>query len=371
MVMVWFKPWTWFSRNAQNLRQGAAGNLKSALSQYINAVKPLVKNNVNANITNVLKSTAFKNANGVNTTNTLLNKVNKAITALVKNSASALSAAAKANVAKANANTAAAAAKANAEANAAAAALKVAVKKANQLNAILTRVFSGVNLTNENAVRTAYSTRRGNNKLNANIVLNKSRATAIQKLRKIMVPPKYQPYWNILKPAAAPPPPAARALANILANTSNQALGLLNTNTALNALNTTLKNTATANGRLQNQNVQNAISRIAARKAALASGAPPPPPPAAAINKSKAAAQLLYNQSYGGRLGVGIKSGAWTVNKSVQSLTNTTNKMARFIGLNRAVVNANLNARPNKNQTQRAKAVLNAIIQKQKAVPGN
>jgi hypothetical protein len=87
--------------------------------------------------------------------------------------------------------------------------------------------------------------------------------------------------------------------------------------------------------------------------------------------KSKAAAQLLYNQAYGGAFGVGLKSGSWTVNKSVQNLVNTNNKMARFIGINRAVVNANLNARPNKRQAQRAKNVLNAIIQKQKAVPGN
>ena len=91
----------------------------------------------------------------------------------------------------------------------------------------------------------------------------------------------------------------------------------------------------------------------------------------AAVNKSKAAAQLLFNQAYGGRFGVGIASGAWTVNKSVQNLVNTNNKMARFIGINRAVVNANLNARSNQNQARRAKNVLNAIIQKQKAVPGN
>ena len=248
------------------------------------AVKPLVKNNANANITNVLKTTAYKAANGSPTANMLLNKVNQAITALVKSSAVGLSAAAKANEAKATANTEAEAAKAKANANAAVAALKVAVSKANKLNAILTKVFNGVNLANANAVRTAYTTKRGNNKLNANILLNKSRATAIQKLRKIVVPPKYQPYWNILKPvaaappppAAAPPPPAAaRALANILANTNQAALNVLTTNAAVNGLRAQLVNVSTANGVQNRQNVLNALARINARKMALNPGAAP------------------------------------------------------------------------------------------------
>jgi len=262
---------------ATQLRKSAEGNLKTTLTQYINAVKPLVKNNANANITNVLKTTAYKAANGSPTANMLLTKVNKAITALVKSSAVGLSAAAKANEAKATANTEAEAAKARANANAAAAALKVAVSKANKLNAILTKVFNGVNLANANAVRTAYTTKRGNNKLNANILLNKSRATAIQKLRKIVVPPKYQPYWNILKPvAAAPPPPAAaRALANILANTNQAALNVLTTNAALNGLRAQLINVATANGVQNRQNVLNALARINARKTALNPGAAP------------------------------------------------------------------------------------------------
>ena len=55
-------------------------------------------------------------------------------------------------------------------------------------------------------------------------------------------------------------------------------------------------------------------------------------------------------------------SGLWTVNKSVANLTNTNEKKNRFRGLNKAAVVANLNARPNKNQANRAKRVLNAIL---------
>jgi hypothetical protein len=299
---------------ATQLRKGAAGNLETALTQYINAVKPLVKNNVNANITNVLKTTAFKAANGNPTSNTLLNKVNKAITALVKNSAAGLSAAAKANEAKAAATTEAAAAKARADANAAAASLKMAAKKANQLNAILTEVFKDVNIGNANAVRAAYTIRRGKNKLNANILLNKSRARVNQRLRGIVIPPKYQAYWNILKPAGAPPPPpggrsprnqanlttALQTLANStarIANANNNASYAALSPANLQTLNGAIKNSVATITRINNTAFNAAIktkaNKIAAKLAILlAPGAPPPPGPAAQFNRAALNAAL-------------------------------------------------------------------------------
>jgi hypothetical protein len=78
--------------------------------------------------------------------------------------------------------------------------------------------------------------------------------------------------------------------------------------------------------------------------------------------KIKAASNALYAQAYGGVGGIGVKSGQWTVNKSVANLTNTNEKKARFRGINRAMVVANLNARSNKAQANRAKRVLNAIL---------
>ena len=193
---------------AENIRNNTPqGALKSALTQYINAVKAVVKNNATANIKNVLKSTAYKNAIGTNTSNMLLNKVNQAITAIVQQSAGALSAAAKAQEDKAAANTAAQAAAAKLKENAAAARLKKVAKNVYELNAILTNVFKGVNTTN-NARAAAYTAKRGNNKLNANIQLNAQQRARFSKGGYAGKKNVYAPVWTLLKPSAPSPAPA-------------------------------------------------------------------------------------------------------------------------------------------------------------------
>jgi hypothetical protein len=83
-------------------------------------------------------------------------------------------------------------------------------------------------------------------------------------------------------------------------------------------------------------------------------------------NRAKRAAQLVYNQAYGGLLGSGVTSGQWTVNKSVKNLTNNKVNSMRFAGLNKNLVYANLNARPNRAQANRAKQVFNKIMTNQR-----
>jgi len=77
--MVWFKPWTWFSRNAQVVLANANTNvLKSALRNYIKAVNNLPNKN-NAYIYGLMTKTA----NGANASykNRLANGIAKVVAA--------------------------------------------------------------------------------------------------------------------------------------------------------------------------------------------------------------------------------------------------------------------------------------------------
>jgi hypothetical protein len=78
------------------------------------------------------------------------------------------------------------------------------------------------------------------------------------------------------------------------------------------------------------------------------------------LPNAKAIAQLVYNKAHGGAFGVGALG--WKPNKSVRNLTATNANKNRFRGINKAMVLANLNARPNKGQAGRAKRILNAIL---------
>lgn len=324
---------TWFSRSAQTVLANANTQvLKNALRNYIKAVNNLPNKN-NAHIYELM----MKTANGSNASykNRLANGIAKIVAASHRGINKAVEAVA----------TGAPEGPAAAAVNTATNAIKNLNNRMAELN---TLIPPGATATPNNKAR-LYMTKKYNNSAN----------------RSINTAGKYASIWaaiNALKASQTAKTFEEFPGANIeltrnafLPNNNSRKAKLVR-----NSGNSNWRFANAANNARYNINRKNKNDPVVVLKGA-----------GAAVNKSKAAAQLLYNQSYGGRLGIGIKSGAWTVNKSVQNLTNTNNKMARFIGLNRTVVNANLNARPNKNQTQRAKAVLNAIIQKQKAVPGN
>lgn len=80
--------------------------------------------------------------------------------------------------------------------------------------------------------------------------------------------------------------------------------------------------------------------------------------------KHKNAINKLYRQAYGGVGGIGLHSGKWTVQKSVNSLTRVPNNAKKFRALNKATILAGLNAQPNRSQANRAKQVYESIITK-------
>ena len=331
--MVWWNPLSWFSRSAQTVLANANTSvLRNALRNYIKAVNNLPNKN-NAHIYGLM----MKTANGANASykNRMVNGIAKIVAASHRGIAQAATA-----VANGAPEGAAAAAVNNATA-----AIKNLNNRMAELNTLLP---PGASATPNNKAR-LYMAKKYNN--SANRTINKNG--------------KYAPIWaalNVLKAANTAAVMEELPGANIeltrnafLPNTNNRKAKLVR-----NSGNSNWRFVNAANAEKYNINRKNKNDPVVVLKGQ-----------GVAVNKSKSAAQLLYNQAYGGIGGIGIRSGQWTVNKSVRNLTNANNKMARFIGLNRAVVNANLNARPNKSQAQRAKAVLNAIIQKQKAVPGN
>ena len=331
--MPWYNPFSWFSRSAQTVLSNANTSvLRNALRNYIKAVKALPNKN-NAHIYGLM----MKTANGANAS--YKNRIINGITKVVIASGPALGQAAAA-VANGAPEGAAAAAVNNATAK---------IKNLNQRMAELNTLLPpGATATPNNKAR-LYMTKKYNNIAN----------------RAINTGGKYAAIWaavNTLKAAETAKtfeelPGANTELTRnaFLPNTNNRKAKLVR-----NSGNSNWRFVNEANNAKYNINRKNKNDPVVVLKGQ-----------GAAVTKSKEAAKLLYNQAYGGIGGSGLISGQWTVNKSVKNLTNTSNKMARFIGLNRAIVNANLNARPNKGQANRAKKVLNAIIQKQKGVPGN
>jgi len=81
--MVWFKPWTWFSRNAQVVLANANTNvLKSALRNYIKAVNKLNKNKLtNQEVTKILNNVNATSNNKRKIRNRLANGVAKVLAA--------------------------------------------------------------------------------------------------------------------------------------------------------------------------------------------------------------------------------------------------------------------------------------------------
>lgn len=375
--MVWYNPLTWFGRSAQVILKNSNTNvLKSALRNYIKAVSSLKPNGrTNQAITNLLNQA---NANATNKRvmrNRLANGVAKIVIAS-KNSLG-MAAAATTGAPGAPSETQAAAAVNNATAK---------IKNLNQRMAELNTLLPpGATATPNNKAR-LYMAKKYNNAKNRAINTNGKYAAiwkAINTLKtenrlKAALPPRSNvpntalvlKFLNNHKNDNVNK--AARIMAGQFKNTNLSTLALTNlSNKKQEILNKAIQFKRNNNATRAARAAAKLNQEVAGIFSSNLEQAPVAPNLGAFVNKSKAAAELLYKQAYGGIGGIGLKSGQWTVNKSVQNLTNTNNKMARFIGLNRAIVNANLNARSNKGQANRAKKVLNAIIQKQTAVPGN
>jgi hypothetical protein len=394
--MVWWNPLTWFSRSAQVILKNSNTNvLKSALRNYINAVNALPNKN-NAHIYGLM----MQKANGTNASykNRIINGIAKVVVAsrpALGQAAAAVAigapegpAAAAVNAATAKINAASGAFVKN-QYNTAANNVQAAINKAKNTTNLLSKQ-AAINkakialkaykslmnsvlppmMTQNLRIRHPPSRYINFNKQISNINVIKPENTGLVVRTNVPNPMTVKKFLNNHKNDNVNK--AARIMAGQFKNTDLSTLALTNlSNKQQEILNKAIQfkrnNNATRAARAAaklNQDVAGIFSSNLEQ-------APVAPNLGAFVNKSKAAAELLYKQAYGGVGGIGLKSGQWTVNKSVQNLTNTNNKMARFIGLNRAIVNANLNARSNKGQANRAKKVLNAIIQKQTAVPGN
>lgn len=146
--MVWYKPWTWFSRNAQVILANANTNvLKNALRNYIKAVNNLNKNKLtNQEVTKILNNVNATSNNKRKIRNRLANGVARAIAA----SRHAIPAAAGAAFAAAALPNVAAGPSGNITETAAAKEVNNATKNVNRAY-ILNTILKRANLANNNA----------------------------------------------------------------------------------------------------------------------------------------------------------------------------------------------------------------------------
>jgi hypothetical protein len=374
------KPLNDAARAAQDLRKGAEGNLRNALTQYINAVKGLENTaRSNADVRRVLNATMFKK-NGTNTTNSLSKVFANSVAKIVQSSSQGLWAAANAGAAQKAANNAAQNAAAKAAANAAAARLKKAAKNVKELNSILTNIFK--NSPNNNARAAAYTAARGNAQLlNANIALNRGRKTMLGRPAAA----KYNGVWNKLSAAASATPTVpvtpvgpASTLSQTLQNLKTVVNAVQNVNAyaepnanARQALREAVANAKAAlvnanknNINAQGKAIRNKANAILEKLASLnlqASGAGAPPPAgtataaagaltAAASAVNRAALNTLLSSTNNAT--VGTMNNA-TVNARIKAIRNA----AREASVN---VTTNANTRTVLNRLNARKAALNA-----------
>lgn len=259
-----------FSRSAQtaaNIRNNTPqGKLKSALTQYINAVKKLQGNErTNNSVRGALNSTMFTNKN-VTTTNALSKVISNSVANIVKSSSAGLWAAVNANTARETARSAAEAAAAEKATENAAIRLKTAARNASNLNAILSNIFKNV----ENSKRAnAYKNKRLKGLTQneaAALIANNTAKNKLKRGRTARSPlgykNRYTNLWTQLTPAAAAP---TIQLANALDSVSNDS--------KVNAINNadklkSFRNVINANKtQPRNQALTNALIRINRRLA--------------------------------------------------------------------------------------------------------
>ena len=357
------KPLNDAAQAAQDLRKGAEGNLRSALTQYINAVKGLENTaRSNADVRRVLNATMFKK-NGTNTTNSLSKVFANSVAKIVQSSSQGLWAAANAGAAQKAANNAAQNAAAKAAANAAAARLKKAAKNVKELNSILTNVFK--NSQNNNARAAAYTAARGNAQLlNANIALNRGRKNMLRR----PVAAKYNGVWNKLSAAASATPTVpvtpggpAPTLSQTLQNLKTVVNAVQNVNAyaepntnARQALREAIANAKAAlvNANKNNTNAEgkairnkaNAILEKLANLNLQASGAGAPPPPGTAATAAGAltAATTAVNRA-------ALNTLLRNTNNAAVGVMNNATVNARITAIRQAATNAGVNANTNAN----------------------
>ena len=291
---------------AKNLRTGAEGTLKNALTQYINAVKGLNKTTRNgANLRQLMNNTKFGNTN-----NSLTKVLGNSVSKIVQSSKVALWAAANANKAQMEAKTAAEKTAANSRANAAAARLTTTAESVNQLNSILnstespppgppppgpnpalnaalTKLKNAVSMVananvNKNAI---YASRTNTNNLNRAVtnalaavnVINSTVGGANRnkalKIKKALIRVKAAAAAGAAPPAA----PAAAGAINrsalnaLLVSTNNATVGSMNI-TAVNNRKKAIRKAANEVGIANlnaNSNIKTVLNRLNARKASL------------------------------------------------------------------------------------------------------
>lgn len=340
------KPLDAAAQQAMTLRTGAEGNLRSALTQYINAVKGLSNNaRTNDNVRKALNSTMFKKG-GANTTNSLSKVLANSVAKIVQSSSAGLWAAAEAQASQQ------AAAK-----QAAANYMKKAAKDVNELNKILNKVFEGVNRTKPANMAAAYSAKRGNNKLAANKALNAARRQGIGRLSRA-VPARYTNLWTALAPAAPPPTPGPltqqqqanlnKALSN-LSTAVGSVSGDPNNNASyssfspnnLKKLDGAIRNSIATVERINkgkfNANIKAKANKIAAKLAILIQQ-PAPPTGGSELNRTalNAALAAIVAQAT-------VNHGAASNNTAKANIKTRAKNAIRQAAKNAGIPNANIN----------------------------
>lgn len=299
--MVWWKPWTWFAKNAnsyQKLAQTQA--LKNALKNYINAYKALPLNGRERQNIQALLNKA--GANGISYKNRLATAIAGVVNTTYK-----------ANSMVQNAVIT------GAPEGPAAAAVNNAANKIKNLN----NFMSGFTGGNANALAKYYTNSGRNYKTNR--ALNSGRNGGA----------RYASLWNDLNRRAAVTNFAELPGTNNGANTQNLLKAVLNktTNTKLQAeVNTRDKATklranllaaATAAGlNIKNPNVGAAISRINAHESRL-------PPPSAPVLSNKNRLRAVLNKTNETRLMANVKNSS-----QANALMTEIRNSARTAGVN-------------------------------------
>jgi len=304
--MVWFKPWTWFSRNAQVVLANANTNvLKSALRNYIKAVNNLPNKN-NAHIYGLV----MKTANGANAS--YKNRIVNGVAKIVAASRRALPQAAEAVVT-------------GAPEGPAAEAVNTATAAVNNLNALMAKPINS--LTTSELIRLSNKTNISNN-------TRRSLATAINTKLAALAPnnSNTREALEISRNKLIPKPPAANrtALNAVLAETTNQKLqSNINNRNKAAALQEKLRSAATAAGvNLSNKNVSAALNRIMAHESRL-----PVKAGTTVTNRSRLNAALAKSQNQ--------MLGTMTNRAQVNALLTEVRNAAKAAGVNLSAPNVN------------------------------
>ena len=371
MVFAFFRrgaPVQKMANQAMNLANTQV--LKNALRNYIKAVNKLNKNKLtNQDVTKILN-----NVNASNTTKTKIrNRLANGIARAIASSRHAIPAAVGAAFASAAAPNVSAGPKGNITETAAANKVNNATNNVNRAY-ILNTILKNTTLVNNNAKIQAMI--NYNPKVNFKSLVRANNSSNIVRLFTMANNAANSKYGlNRMTKNSAPSMPSKEN------NAVNIPAGFFNENAAKknkmqlnemlgvphNTLNLSKRANLIAalqkkksNASVSTENKQKINNKLQQMKGSNKANNFVSPGNNNSLPNAKAIAQLVYNKAHGGAFGVGALG--WKPNKSVRNLTATNANKNRFRGINKAMVLANLNARPNKGQAGRAKRILNAIL---------